>query len=185
MRRVLLITAVLLASCAHTPSGTEESSVSSAPQRNLKIYRSSDGLYEVMYPTDWSVQEESIMNTQNYQITGTSFVYPAEKDHTTLFEAQFHVAHAATCPIMDTPAHVVLRNGQEWSRYEWSGVGAGNLYEGVTYMQEYKGQCFVLTTRLHSCNLGPDCGDNHTEAFDRDGILNMFDTVAQSFTFTK
>ncbi len=39
-----------------------------------------------------------------------------------------------------------------FSRVEWTGVGAGQLYRGVDYSSMYEGRCYLITLYTHSAN---------------------------------
>jgi hypothetical protein len=77
----------------------------------------------------------------------------------------------------------VTINGVTYDTNEWSGVGAGNLYQGTTYSTVHDNSCYLITLYMHSCNLGPDCYAGHTTPFDKKPLVNVLNDMVQTFKF--
>ncbi len=186
MRRLtLLLTVLLLASCASAPgTGTETSSSSAAsslPSQLGRVYQSAEG-YGIAYPDGWTVQENATLNLPDGERTGTSFSPPdAFGQGTTFDDAAVQVAaEAGACAGSGT---VVDVNGTAFKRGSWSDAAAGNLYEGAEYATENAGRCYHVTLYMHSCNLGPDCGPGHDKPFDRLPLRTVFEQMVSTLSF--
>jgi hypothetical protein len=171
---------LLLAACAPAaPSGPSGSSSSAAAP--LETYEDPAVGYSIDVPSDWAVEENDTVATDAYQAVGTSFSYPADRDRSALLEAKVNVARLPECPAQDGGVMEDV-NGVRFMRTAFDGVGAGNRYRGQTYATERGGACVVVTLYTHSCNLGPDCGEDHAGAFSYDDVLSALrraiDTLA-------
>ncbi len=156
------------------------SSVSSVTAALSRSY--SDSTFSVNYPAGWSVRQSVPLTTEDYNVVGTAIMLP-KPEKSTLDEAQFHVALQESCPAQKDAKSVMI-NGIAYKQSNWSGVGAGNLYEGKTYTTSHDGKCAVITLYVHSCNLGSDCGEGVT-AYDKQELAAMFDSMLSTFAFTK
>lgn len=165
--------------CAFAPCpGENSSAASSAP---LSRYEDPGIGYRINVPSGWTTVESKEVVTEDYQATGTAFV-AREETGTTLGEAFFHVAQVASCPSLAAGTSVTIAD-VAFQRALWSGVGAGNLYEGVIYAGPKDAGCLVLTGYLHSCNLGADCGPGRSAQFDKEKFFSLFETMAKSVEF--
>ena len=185
---IALILPLVLLGCTSTPTGPASSASSSSVAVSSAASSSAVGHYEnpgigysIEVAAGWTVQEDKQVVTEDYQATGTAFVATAET-RTTLSEAYFHVSQVATCPSLTKTTPVTIA-GKTFQRATWSGVGAGNLYEGVSYFGAKDAGCLLMTGYLHSCNLGADCGENHSAPFDKAAYISKFDAMAKSVQF--
>jgi hypothetical protein len=164
-------------------SSAQSSSVSSVA---LNLYEDSGIGYSINIPADWTTLEDKEVITAGYEVKGTAFVAPMETTGTALNEAYFHVAQIGSCPKVSAPESAsgsVVIAGVTFQRTNWSEGAAGNLYEGITYAGLKDAGCLVLTGYLHSCNLGVDCGENHSAPFNKQAYLSTFDAMAKSVQF--
>ncbi len=152
-----------------------EGASSSGPEENTALPRHHDGSgFTIDFPAGWTVKENDTIVTESYEVIGTSFVAPSERDTTTLTEGKMHVALEQTCPIQEDSKTVII-NGRMWLEHNWSGVGAGNLYEGSTYTLPDGNTCAMVTFYAHSCNLGlEECGPKPVTKYDKTGLFNTF-----------
>ena len=180
--RLILASAFLLAACTATapegPSAVTPSSVATEPTQD---YVSARNGFAVTYPKGWALLQDDHIVTDAYEATGTAFLYPPS-GKTALLQAKFHVATLPACPDLPDAQEATI-NGIPFRKSYWSGAGAGNLYEGMSYTTMHNDSCVVLTGYMHSCNLGPDCGPEHSEPFDRQPLVEAFETMAGSFRF--
>ena len=118
-------------------------------------------------------------------IVGTAFVFPASySEGNTLSDAKIHVAKqvgACSPAILLNELKNIPIHGKKYDVRGWSGVGAGNAYQGITYRTRTDKACYVLTLYTHSCNLGPDCSAGHTTKFDIQPLINIFDGMVKTF----
>ncbi len=178
MKHTLSVLALsLLVACTAAPSGGQPSGTAS-----LETYANDDIGYTIDVPSDWTITESDTVVTDGYTAVGTSFGYPAGRDRSALGEATVNVASMPECPSQDGGTMDDV-NGQRFMRTEFDGVGAGNRYRGETYAIERGGSCVVVTLFTHSCNLGPDCGDDRQEPYSYDDTLFKLKTVFESLTF--
>lgn len=150
---------------------------SSAPETNDSLPRHHEGSgFTIDFPAGWTVTEDDTVVTQSYELSGTSIAAPSEHDTTTLTEAKVHIALNQTCPAQnENESDTVIINGRMWLETEWSGVGAGNLYEGATYTLPTGNRCAVITFYTHSCNLGlKECGPNVEKKYDKTALFATF-----------
>ena len=195
MRRsaILLALPFLLLACntAPVPEGSSSSSASSASSVSSSApvlpgkYQDPGIGYSIGIPAGWTTVENNEVIAAGYQAKGVAFVAPSEAG-TTLDEASFHVAQVATCPQISGPqvtTKPMVIAGTFFQRSTWSEGAAGNLYEGITYTAPKDAGCLVLTGYLHSCNLGVDCGENHSAPFNKDAYIATFDAMARSVQF--
>ncbi len=193
MKKILLPLALSLALVAcqtTTPpanNGSSSSSIvsatSSASMEAMKTYSDTTKGYSISYPESFIVQENDTTVTEDFELTGTSFVFPeSTASGNTLNSAKVNVAVVPTCPArMLASSTMETINGASYQRYDWSGVGAGNLYQGTTYSTTHNNSCYVVTLYMHSCNLGPDCSEGHTQSFEKKPLEDIFSTMMQSF----
>lgn len=151
----------------------------------LNTYTDSDNRWSIQYPTDLVVRANNEIITEDYQSTGTSFIFPQSySEGNTLYEGKISVSLRATCSTIEptSPQETVDINGVEYKKHDWSGAGAGNLYEGTTYMTTHNDRCYVFSLYMHSCNLGQKCAEGHREKFNKrpleDIFEDMMDTVS-------
>lgn len=180
----------LLAACTAQPVPPGEqgssSSASQASSANVKLLQT--GHFSAQYPDDWTAKSNVTMPEAGYETLGTLLTYPADKDRTTLTSAGMHLAYGSGCPDLKNIESVgspdtVTIGGKQWTHYVRDGVGAGNRYQGDTYVYQEPGACYLISTLEHSCNLGPDCGENHSAPFDKKAMDALFGTVVSSFSF--
>ncbi len=180
----LLLPLVLIA-CTPAPTPGGSSSTSSSSSSALTRYEDAGIGYSIEVPAGWRVMEDKDVIAAGYEARGTAFVAPTETG-TTLDEAYFHVTQIASCPVISAPhseSGSAIVAGVAFQRSTWDEAAAGNLYEGVTYAGPKDAGCLVLTGYLHSCNLGVDCGDNHSAPFNKQTYLSTFDAMAKSVAF--
>lgn len=144
--------------------------------------------YTLEYPSDWTVTRNATLPEVGYDMLGTILRYPALDDGTTLTDAAIHISVGSACPSLANaettgPATKATVGGREWDKVSRDGVGAGNRYRGDTYTRTEGGLCYAISTLLHSCNLGPDCGENHSKPFDEQRMYALFDSILSTFAF--
>jgi len=89
----------------------------------------------------------------------------------------------ATCtePIsLGGPENVVGEvniNGIKFVRSEGSGVGAGNIYEQIYHRAVNNGYCDEVTFYFHYANIGNYSPDSGVKEFDRDALIQKFESV--------
>lgn len=183
----LFASVLLLAACtASAPSPGGQGSSSTASASDMKTLQT--GHFSVRYPADWTQKSNVTMPESGYETLGTLLTYPAEKDRTTLTSAGMHFSFGSGCPSLENiesrgaPGTATI-GGKTWTHYVRDGVGAGNRYQGDTYVYEETGACYLISTLEHSCNLGPDCGENHSAPFDKEKIDALFGQVLSTFAF--
>lgn len=84
-------------------------------------------------------------------------------------------------------------NGNLFLRSLWSGVGAGNLYQGVDYTTAWKGLCQGVTLFTHSTDgegfyTGDQAviqTDDAEQKEDMTNIFKLFDQIAGTIRFTQ
>lgn len=170
----------------HSTASSVPSSTATTTSGSLKIFTDSVRKFSIGYPTEFTILTNDNITTQDYEVTGTSFVFPESyATGNTLSEAKAHVAVQPTCPSIQssTTSGVIVRNGVTYSTADWSGVGAGNLYQGRSYTTVHDNSCYILTLYLHSCNLGPDCYAGHTTPFEKQMLVNVFEKMVNTFLF--
>lgn len=172
MRRLLLVASCLLAACTQAPVSQN----SSLPQHY------DDTSFSIDYPSQWTVEQQKQVITDNYQLPGTAFEVPTDRTKTKLLEAMFHVAFTAACPAVDQSQDVTV-GSQTWQHAVWNGVGAGNLYEGETYTMKRTSDCVVVTLYAHSCNLdSADCGPTNPADYDKTALFQTFHDMLGTLT---
>lgn len=147
-----------------------------------------NAFYSLRYPSHWTLESGVTMPEAGYEAPGTLLTYPAELDYTTLTDAAVHVYAGTVCPSLEKVemvgnAATAVIGGETWQRVTRDGAGAGNRYQGDTYMLMRKNTCYAISTLLHSCNLGSDCGENHTIPFDKAAMDKAFAKILSTFAF--
>lgn len=194
MRRLPLLTLLVLVACSAQPGTPPPSTSSSAPSSSSssssepvfpRTYRNDKLKYVIDYPAGWTVEENAPLSTDQYEVRGTAIIMPASAfSGTTLSETQMHIATPKACPAQPYDARERTLGENIWKESTWSGVGAGNLYQGslLTLLRDRK-QCYAVTYYFHSCNLGPDCGPGRDKPFDKAALLKTFDAVLGTLRF--
>lgn len=139
--------------------------------------------YEVEIPGNWSVEEGVRIPWLSRESTATKFLPPSDVGSgTVLTEAAIYIEKtAAPCP--EFPDGTTVSSGRRSvTRAKLTDVGAGNLYEQTHVVIGQAGSCYDLTLFVHSCNLGPDCGEGHTLPFDRDELTAILERMAEGFS---
>jgi hypothetical protein len=88
---------------------------------------------------------------------------------------------------------IVAINGVNFEREEWSGVGLGNLYQGIDYTVVRNGLCYQVTLFTHSTNGEGFYTDDQAQikkidalqATDIKNLFSLFDQIAGTIKFTK
>jgi len=184
-RLLTLLSVLALAACTSQPATPGGQGSSSIPA-NTKLLQT--GHFSAYYPNDWTAKSNVAMPEAGYEMLGTLLTYPAEKDASTLSSAGMHFSFGSGCPSLKDIESVgktdtVTIGGKAWTHYVRDGVGAGNRYQGDTYVYQQPGACYLISTLEHSCNLGPDCAEGHTTKFDKATIDAQFKQVLSTFTF--
>lgn len=149
-----------------------------------KVFENTGSGYSISYPTDFILQKSDTLVTDDFQASGISFDFPEKfRDGNTLDQAKVTVAVQPTCPTLSTPSSNENINGTVFTNNTWGGAGAGNLYQGRTYTTVHNNKCYIVALYMHSCNLGPDCYEGHTTAFDKRPLEDIFETMIDSFKF--
>lgn len=138
--------------------------------------------YSVRHPNDWRITENFELTAEDYTVKGTAIEVPPQTN-TTLTEAKFHVARTTgICPVVEGSVKVKIQN-YTYDKSDWTGVGAGNLYEGTLYSFNDGQVCYRITFYAHSCNLHPDdCGPNHPVKYDRRALWTTFRKMLETFS---
>jgi len=188
MRRLLplLCTGLVLVACNKTgPSATTGEKPAAAPSNPTvtETYTNETEGYSIRYPQGWIVQENVTLTTNDTDYTGTSIVYPADEQKSTLLDSQVHIAMGeGACPSSEGYDVVTIGNRQ-WTRFIWGDAAAGNKYDGMTSFTDHDGNCYTVNFYLHSCNLGPDCGPDHSKPFDKASLIPSFEAILATFEF--
>lgn len=176
----LLLLTLSLAACTPSAPPGQSSGTPTTPKASIQTYTDDDQGYSIDVPSDWTIAKDDTLVTENYQVTGTSFAYPADRDRSALFDAKVHIASVPTCPDLEGTMEDI--NATKFTRTEWDGVGAGNRYQGETYTLARDKDCLVITLYTHSCNLGgSDCGDDHALPFSYDDTLFKLRWTLETF----
>lgn len=187
MKKFLLIASLaFLAACTPTAdnnNGTSSSSATSSGQ-TVKVYRSVSSGFDIAYPADWKITEVDKVTTPDYELSGVSFAPPVDAENTTLRDAKLNVAQTGTCPTLPEPRQGFY-DELPLEMVSWNDAGAGNLYEGESYTIKAPNTCYVITFFAHSCNLGPDCGPNNPEAYNKDALFTTFMNMLETFTLNQ
>ena len=100
------------------------------------------------------------------------------------------------CPAVEdqvSTTTVVVVNGVNFERQNWSGVGAGNLYQGINYTTGVSGSCYRISLYTHSTN-GEGFYTNDQvqikkidalQVIDIRDLFALFDQIATTVKFTK
>ena len=176
MKRWIALSALLLlTACANTKPST-------APETSS--YQNSSAGYSISYPRGFAVRENDTLITDDFQIDGTAFIFPdSYAEGKTLNETKIHVGvQKDACPDSQSPKTAVTINNTQFQKFDWSGVGAGNLYQGTTYETMHGNfSCYIITLYMHSCNLGPDCSPGHAKSFDKQPLVDVFEKMLGTF----
>lgn len=147
-------------------------------------YSGQDG-YVIAYAPDMTVMERQELTDAEATMMGTAFAFPASVGSgTVLLDARVDVGTGlpALCELTGSAA---VLDSQPAVRFDWSGVGAGNLYQGTTYAALNDGRCYRLSLYVHTCNLGSDCYAGRTSPFDPEVLRPTFEAMVRSFRFTR
>ncbi len=154
-----------------------------ATPSSVRTYTDADLGYAIDIPNDWTIVKDDYIVTDHYGFTGTSFVYPAGRDHSTLLEAKVHIAELDGCWFVDYNETI---NATVFSKQAWDGLAMGNSYQGQTFQAKHNGACIVVTLYTHSCNLGGiSCGKDHVLPFSYDDTLSKLKSVFESLRLEK
>jgi len=74
-------------------------------------------------------------------------------------------------------------NGVNFQVFASSGVGAGNIYDEVSYRTVRSGTCYEIVELLHSGNIG-NYPAGSVKQYDHDAFRAMLDTMVGTFAFT-
>lgn len=88
---------------------------------------------------------------------------------------------------------IVVINGVNFERETWSGVGLGNLYQGIDYVTVRNGSCYRIGLFTHSTNGEGFYTDDQVQikkidalqAMDIKDLFALFDQVAGTIEFVK
>ncbi len=197
MRKIpLLLSVLVLAGCgsAFGPSNGSSSAESSSALSSVAVsagnwqtYQSPSNHYSLSYPPDVTLAPRQPANPPD--VEDVRIDLPASiGSGTTLGEAYVEAeVQPAPCnaPLFDSLSSTgsTAINGVTFQRGDGSGVGAGNLYQGSVYTTVRNGSCYRLTGVMHSCNLGPDCGEGRTAPFDKQKVQGMLEGIVGTFRF--
>lgn len=74
-------------------------------------------------------------------------------------------------------------NGVKFTKIEFTGAGAGNLYKTTSYRTVRDGQCIAVEYTVHSTNLGNYSPDQGITAYDEAKINKVLEGITESFKF--
>ena len=173
MRTLLfLFTLVLLTSC--TVSRYHES---------YQTYSSTEQAFSIEYPDGWTLTEHTAPPPQNNdQVKWTAFTYPAAAEKSALLEASLYVRSSDSCTVPARGTPVTLGN-TTFQKEAFSDAGAGNIYEQVIYATKQDSRCYTAIAYTHACNLGPDCGPEHSGTFDKHAMQTKFEEILGTMKF--
>lgn len=181
---LLLVPFILLAACTpanNTDGGAAAASSAASSGQTVKVYRNISAGFDIAYPADWKITEIDNVTTPDYELSGVSFAPPVDAENTTLREAKLNVAKTGTCPMLPEPRQGFY-DDYPLEMAKWNDAGAGNLYEGESYTIKAPSACYVITFFTHSCNLGPDCGPNNPQPYDKEELFAVFMNMLETFT---
>ncbi len=108
--------------------------------------------------------------------------------HTNLVRANFlvnTVNNLASCTQVNNPGETLLGektfNGYTFTESQFTGVGAGNIYEQLFYRTLLDNTCYEIVFFMHSGNIGNYPSGTVVE-FNRAALLQKFEEVLATFT---
>ncbi len=166
-----------------------QSSLAVTTKDRIQTYTDARYRYAISFPAGFSIAPREFYQGD---VSGMQIDFPHSslQPGTTLYEAFMRIevqpkecGYYAQFDESQSSARSVRIGGVVFRRIDGTEFGAGNRYEVSVYTASHGGYCYRLTTIMHSCNIGPYCGEGHTAAFDKVPIQNVFDRIVGSFTF--
>ena len=77
----------------------------------------------------------------------------------------------------------VALNGTDYSVFSLGDAGAGNFYDTTSYRTVLNNQCYAVEYTIHSTNIGAYSPDQGIKEFDKQGVIEELESIAQSFHF--
>jgi hypothetical protein len=178
---------------AYAPTIQNDQNNISGSAADWKTYQDKASGFSFQYPSDFSLRDDPD--------TGSVILDVPVKNY---FKTKLMgVANVTIHPIgnncpesegerFDATTTIRSRAG-DFRRVSWSGIGAGNLYEGVEYTLIKDNLCYALTLFMDSANdpgVYPDYDTpekiavtSAQEATDKGAFTNLIDKMVSTFTF--
>jgi membrane-bound inhibitor of C-type lysozyme len=141
---------------------------------------------EIGYSQSWSY------NSPDFGILFAVVNIPQEFLPKTNFgEAKFTVGTSAdphaikNCLISDSGGTTTTEiiNGTKFTKMNFVGVGAGNIYDVTAYHVILNSQCYAIEYMIHSSNIYNYSPDQGIKEFDKTKVELLLENMAQSFKF--
>ncbi len=157
-----------------------------------KTYKDNQSGFSINYPADFTLRDDSNGNLV--------LEVPVKNYFKTVLtsEANLTISNPAkTCPASMGErlgaTTTVSFNGGTFNKVSWSGVGAGNIYEGADYTLILNANCYSIHMFLHSANgAGLYTSDpaeivkmDAEQKNDKAAFLTLADKIVSTFKFTK
>ena len=193
---ILLAIAAAQYAAYSLPSANDQAATSTSSNSETaaswKTYQDDQYHFSLQYPADFTITEEPGQSV--------TLVAPIKSYFKTVLanEASVTISDpATTCPASQGEnlgaTTTVNSSGGAFAKVPWSGVGAGNLYEGADYTLLKNGNCYSLHVLVHSANGGglyysdPQQikQTDDQQAKDKAAFLALADKIVSTFKFTK
>lgn len=144
---------------------------SSAPvDSSMQTYENTAQHFAIDYPADWTVDGSGEPSETRLKAPDSVGL------HTNLSSVTVIITATPSCADSAGTEEKII-NDKTFHTSTLGEGAAGSLYESWVYSTEMNGACYVSTLVLRSCNLGPDCGTDNTEPFDRAPHVEQFEEM--------
>ncbi|MBI2644198.1 MAG: hypothetical protein HYW95_01660 [Candidatus Wildermuthbacteria bacterium] len=118
-------------------------------------YRNAEHGYQISYPSDFFLKENSDIIAQDVEAKGAALVFPKKYIPVeNFFDANINILVGNNvCPNFPVKK-IVVKNGMSFEQSEWTGSAAGNIYEGTVYTAKKENACYRITLQTHLGNAG-------------------------------
>jgi hypothetical protein len=133
------------------------------------------------------------VNTKSTPLFTLAFIDPSFYFPTTNLSEAYLILTATTDPaivstctqpstqVAETVTGQETVNGYTFTRSEFNGVAAGNIYAQISYRTVWDNKCFEVIFLIHSTNIG-NYNPGTVVAFDQAALLKKFEAVLDTFS---
>ncbi len=183
----------------HTPTSTTSTTVDNSPEiiSGVKsiLYTNTKNNYQFWYPATAAISYNQVA-ADTVRVSLTSTMFTGTNLNEAYVEVGVDVGPAevgvnAKQSILDKCIQprdwekyegVITISGKDFSLFEGTDAGAGNLYESRSYRRVENSHCYEVTEVLHSGNIY-NYEPGAVKAFDKPYFSGILDKIAKTFEF--
>jgi len=168
----------------------------------MNVFRDRSGIFSFVFPGEVKISGGELGYTQTWRVDGATSgqvlsIATLPRDYipekTNFSEAKFVVGTSAdpealsSCLLAsegEEKIGLVEINGVSFSKFHFTGAGAGNFYDTMSYRTIKENQCYAAEYTVHSTNIGNYSPDQGVKEFNKEKVGQIMEGIVSTLSFS-